>query len=262
VTGKAVPKIDRSKLREAIRKLGDEFVFYLLDDALDLVPESKLATLVGTYLDVKGLRLDAGARIDLFAEVETFKTRSLAGGFYEDFKVNSKNCMQLSRGTRAWIAQCCRLFDSLVEMPAKSDAAKVAAAFEVLFDLLRRIDAAEEILFFADEGGSWQVGVDWTRVLPAWFKCLSRTASAEVYAHRVERVVEGLGLPGRAGHLQTARRLATPAQRKALFPPSRGVSSPEEKREERHDPDDPQHDREHHDDEGRVARGLPHRLLR
>ena len=128
----AAPKIDRSKLQEAIGKLGDEYVFYLLDEALDLVPEAKLAKLVGKYLDVKDLRLDAGTRIDLFADVETFKTRSLAGGFYEDFNVNSKNCMELSRGTRAWIAQCCRLFDSIVEMPAKSDAGKVAAAFEVL----------------------------------------------------------------------------------------------------------------------------------
>ena len=190
-----------------------------LGEALDLVPDAKLAKLVGKYLDLKGLHLEAGPRADLFGEVEDFKTRSLAGAFYEGFNVNSKNCMELSKGTRAWIADCCRFLDSLVEMPAKGDAAKVAAAFEVLFDLLRRIDEGEEILFFADEGGSWQVGVDWTRVLPAWFRCLSRTTSAEVYARRVEQVVEGLGLPGRAGHLQAAGRLATPAQRKALFPP-------------------------------------------
>jgi len=221
VNGTAVPKIDRSKLREAIRKLGDELVFYLLDEALDLVPDAKLAKLVGKYLDVKGLHLDAaGPRTDLFGEVEDFKTRSLASGFYEGFSVHSKNCAELSKGTRAWIAGCCRLFESLIEMSAKGDPAKVAAAFEVLFDLLRRIDEGEEILFFADEGGSWQVGVDWKRVLPAWFKCLSRTTSAEEYARRVEQVVEGLDLPGRAGHLQTAGGLATPAQRKALFPSS------------------------------------------
>ena len=40
--------------------------------------------------------------------------------------------------------------------------------------------------------------MDWKRVLPAWFKCLSRTTSAEEYARRVEQVVEGLDLPGRA----------------------------------------------------------------
>ena len=45
MNGTAVPKIDRSKLREAIRKLGDELVFYLLDEALDLVPDARGRTL-------------------------------------------------------------------------------------------------------------------------------------------------------------------------------------------------------------------------
>ena len=34
----AKAKIDRAKLRAAIRKLGDEYVYYLLDEALDLLP--------------------------------------------------------------------------------------------------------------------------------------------------------------------------------------------------------------------------------
>jgi hypothetical protein len=42
--------IDRDKLRAAIRKLGDEHVFYMLDDAIDLLPQSKLVKLVGQYL--------------------------------------------------------------------------------------------------------------------------------------------------------------------------------------------------------------------
>ena len=47
--------IDRDKLRAAIRKLGDEYVFYLLDDAIDLLPQSKLVKLVGQYLDMAKL---------------------------------------------------------------------------------------------------------------------------------------------------------------------------------------------------------------
>jgi hypothetical protein len=31
------------------------------------------------------------------------------------------------------------------------------------------LDDAIDVIFFADEGGSWQVGVDWERVLPPWF---------------------------------------------------------------------------------------------
>jgi hypothetical protein len=40
------PQIDRGKLRAAIRKLGDESVFYMLYEALDLLPQSKLSKLV------------------------------------------------------------------------------------------------------------------------------------------------------------------------------------------------------------------------
>lgn len=39
-------EIDRDKLRAAIRKLGDEYVFYMLDEAIDLLPEAKLLRLV------------------------------------------------------------------------------------------------------------------------------------------------------------------------------------------------------------------------
>ncbi len=35
------PQIDRNKLRAAIRKLGDEYVFYMLDEAIDLLPASQ-----------------------------------------------------------------------------------------------------------------------------------------------------------------------------------------------------------------------------
>ncbi len=31
-------KIDRDKLRKAIRKLGNEYVFSMLDDAIELLP--------------------------------------------------------------------------------------------------------------------------------------------------------------------------------------------------------------------------------
>ena len=58
--------------------------------------------------------------------------------------------------------------------------------FDILFGLLDRIDnCREDIVFFADEAGSWQVGVQWEKVLPPWFKALSATASPDEYAQRV-----------------------------------------------------------------------------
>jgi hypothetical protein len=43
----AAPMIDRDKLRTAVRRLGDEYIFYMLDEAIDLLPPAKLVKLVG-----------------------------------------------------------------------------------------------------------------------------------------------------------------------------------------------------------------------
>jgi hypothetical protein len=38
--------IDRDKLRAAIRKMGTEYVFLMLDDAITLLPQGKLRKLI------------------------------------------------------------------------------------------------------------------------------------------------------------------------------------------------------------------------
>jgi hypothetical protein len=51
---------------------------------------------------------------------------------------------------------------------------------DILFGLLNHIDKGrDDVIFFEDEGGAWQVGVDWARVLPVWFKVLAATAGPE-----------------------------------------------------------------------------------
>jgi len=74
----------------------------------------------------------------------------------------------------------------------------------------------DDVIFFADEGGSWQVGVDWEKVLPAWMKVLSATAGPEEYAQRVTWVLEHHDRYGSKKMLILARRTATREQRRAL----------------------------------------------
>jgi endo-1,4-beta-D-glucanase Y len=69
--------------------------------------------------------------------------------------------------------------------------------------------------FFADEAGSWQVGVDWSKVLPSWFRVLSATAGAEEYAERITVLLEHHCNSERQKMLSVARRKGTPQQRKA-----------------------------------------------
>ena len=212
-------QIDRDKLRAEVRRLGSEYVFYMLDDAIELLPPAKLHKIAKKYLDLKRLRPDTekATKPSLLADVKRFEKASLAGEYYESFGVNSKNYTQQSAGTSAWIAEFLRLLDRCVINARESNPAEVRAAMDILFGLLDRIDEChDDVIFFADEGGSWQVGVDWARVLPAWFKVLSMTASPEEYAKRITTLLSHHYSYGRDKMLVIARRTATPEQRKAL----------------------------------------------
>ena len=100
--------------------------------------------------------------------------------------------------------------------------AEVREAMDILIGLLGHIDECnDDVVFFADEGGSWQVGVDWARVLPVWFKVLSATAGPEEFAGRITALLSNHYCYGRDKMLAIARRTATPDQRKALAQPTR-----------------------------------------
>ena len=212
-------QIDRDKLRAEVRKLGNEYVFFMLDDAIELLPRAKLHKLAKKYLDLKRLRPDAepATSPSLLADVKRFEKASLAGEYYESFGVNSKNYTQQSAGTSAWIAEYLRLLDRCVINAKKSNPVEVREAMDILFGLLNHIDKGnDDVIFFADEGGSWQVGVDWAKVLPVWFKVLSATAEPQEYAERITALLSCQYRYGRDKMLAIARRTATTHQRKAL----------------------------------------------
>jgi hypothetical protein len=209
--------IDRDKLRAAVRKMGTEYVFLMLDDAITLLPQGKLRKLIAQYLDPDEFRPDGARKVDLLADVKAFQKASLAGKYYQAFAVNSKNYREKSGGTLAWIADCLRLLERCLVQSKKEDPKTVCQAFETIFSLLTKIDEGnDDILFFADESGSWQVGVDWEDVLPAWFRVLSATAGPSEYAQRITTLLKRHHQYGRMKMLAAARKIATPAQRQAL----------------------------------------------
>lgn len=212
-------QIDRDKLRTAVRKLGSESIFDMLDDAIELLPPAKLRKLATKYFDLKPLLPGAEqtAPPSLLADLKRFEKASLAGEYYESFNVNSKNYMEKSAGTTAWIADYHRLLDRCVTTSETSSPSEVLEAMDILFGLLDHIDKClGDVIFFADEGGSWQVGVDWAKVLPVWFKVLSATAEPEDYARRVTTLLSCRCSYCRDQMLVVARQAATPLQRKAL----------------------------------------------
>jgi hypothetical protein len=209
--------IDLAKVHAALQGLSDRQVRHMLEEAIDMLPPAKLIQLVKSSLNPAKLRPDRKTKGRLLAAVKAFEKASRADEYYETFNVNSKNWQEKSRGTRLWIAECDRLFARCTAEAGPSDPAELCQAFDILFALLDRIDEdPDHIVFFADEGGSWQVGVDWEEVLPAWFACLAATTEPQEYARRVREAIEEHGSYRRKKHLSQARKVATPAQRQAL----------------------------------------------
>lgn len=132
------------------------------DRAIALVPPSKLRQLIGDMVALADFVDGPRAATPLLDEVRRFHDAAIRGEYYESFAVNSKNYMDKSRGTETFIAEFDRLMGKCIRAAAKKRRAPIRDAFEMLRQLRRRIDeASDSVIFFADEAGSWQVGVDW-----------------------------------------------------------------------------------------------------
>lgn len=210
-------RIDRDKVRAEARKLDGTGLRVWLDRAIDLLPDDAFPELIADYVHLRDVLADANTRPDLLRTVRQFHRDSLAGRYYQDFMVNSRNYKEKSRGTETFIAEHSRLVDACLRAEENGELETAAEGLGLLIDLMREIDRCErDIVFFADEAGSWQVGVLWDRVLPAWFRSLSPTTEAYEWA---ETVVDALN--DFAGYqmdevLAAAREAGTAEQRDAL----------------------------------------------
>ena len=141
----ALQHIDRDKLRAAIRREGNECIFHMLEVAIELIPQAKLRKLIAGYLNPVEVYADGEQKEALLAAVQAFQKASLAGEYYQAFAVNSKNFMETSNGTLAWMADCHRLLDRCItQAKRKEGLATVCRAFETIFSLLDRIDAGDD----------------------------------------------------------------------------------------------------------------------
>lgn len=208
---------DTAKLRAALRRMRRGQLLLVAERAIELVPRTKLRQLVGDLLRFDELTGGTQGAAPLLQEVRDFHEASLRGEFYESFPVNWRNCMERSKGTDAFMAEFDRLLDRCVRASEEEPRSTVGEAFELLFALLRRLDQdPDSVVFFADEGGSWQVGVHWGVVLPAYFRCLADGASGEEFARAVDRVIRDFERRERPVHLAAARRVANAEQKAAL----------------------------------------------
>ncbi len=214
----SVGAIDIEKLRVALRRMSRDNLLIVAERAIEIAPRARLRALVGDLVRLDAMADGKRGAEPLLAEVRKFHEASLRGEYYDSFGVNSKNFMDKSEGTETFIAEFERLVGECVRAAEKGPRPPVREAFDLLFALLRRIDEdPDSVVFFADEAGSWQVGVDWRQTLPAYFRCLAETASGDDFARAVDRTITDFSDYERPRHLAAARRVADAEQKAALW---------------------------------------------
>jgi hypothetical protein len=214
---------DLESLRKELRAMSRGDLLIIAERAIELVPKATLKALVSDYVLVDNVAEASATPNALLNELQKFHVDSMAGRYFEDFEVNSRNCTEQSRGTDAFIAEFKRLLRECISAADSGQYEVARQAFELLFGLLRHIDEGhDDVIFFADEGGSWQIGIDWRSVFPPYFRCLAETAAAEDFARSVDQAIEDFAEHDRPQYLRSAHAVASSAQRAALEPVGTG----------------------------------------
>ncbi len=212
-----MPTFDRDKIRRNLEHLDGADRRVLLDRAIDLLPDESLPELLADYVHLHKVVADDGPPPDLLASIQAFHRDAMAGRYYETFHVNSRNFLSKSPGTERFIAEHARLVAGCLRAETRGDLAAAAAGLELLIDLMREVDRCHrDVVFFADEAGSWQVGVLWDRVLPAWFRSLAPGLDADAWAVKVVDALNDFASYQLDDILVAARDAGTDAQRAAL----------------------------------------------
>ena len=208
---------DLTKLRNELRRLRRCDLLIIAERAAELVSRADLKPLLSDFMHVDVLVVPGTKPAPLIEEIQKFYDESCDGRYFEQFEANAKNYKEHSRGTDAFVAEFDRLLRQCVHAVEHQPGASVREAFEVLFRLLRRIDEApDDVVYFADEAGSWQLGVNWQVVFPAYFRCLAEMASPEEFARTIDQMIGAFAEHERPLHLRTAHQVASAAQQVAL----------------------------------------------
>ena len=187
-----ITSVNHEKAWDVLRRLERDQLLVLFARTLRFVPATCLEQIFLEHAHPYEIgNVHQVERRPLVEAVRAFVEAALRGAYYLAFPVNSHNCTDKSGGTQTFEAQLDLLFDRCVDEAARGEPAEVVTAYELLFDLLREIDKFErDIVFFADEGGVWQLNLNWKRILPPFIRCLAKVTERGEFERRTEAVIE------------------------------------------------------------------------
>src|SRR5471032_71663 len=214
--------INPGSVRAALRTLPRGSLLIIAERAIELVPTDQLTALLAdiVHLDAGTSETTVPAPLTprLLDEVREFHDVAMAGHYYEAIEVSNRREFEQPPGTDSFIADFERFTRKCIDAVGQGESGSgVRESFELLFGLLRYIDEGNDnVLFFADDGSSSDVGVNWHVVLPAYFNCLAKTSTPEEFARTVNETIADFVSYDQPSYMNTAGNVASDEQRVAL----------------------------------------------
>lgn len=210
--------MDLTTVRTELRALNRNSLLIIAERAIELIPATQLSTLLSDFVHVETSLAEASrvsvAQLD---DVRKFYDAAMGGEYYETVEINSRGRREQSDCNDAFIAEFHRLLHRCIQTADQEAPSGLRESFELLFGLLRHIDEGNaDVLYFTDDGGSLDVGVNWRAALPAYFNCLTNTSSPMEFARRVVEAIEDFVDYDRPRYTDAAREAASAEQRTAL----------------------------------------------
>lgn len=210
--------LDFTAVRSELRALNRGPLLIIAERAIELMPTAQLSTLLNDFVQLATCRCEAAnLSLALLDDVREFCGAAMAGKYYETVEINNQGHQEQSVGADAFVAEFDRLVRRCTFSAEQGDLVETRNSIELLLDLLRHIDKGnDDVLFFADDGGSLNVGVNWRFVLPAYFKCLAAILSPAQFTRTVVSTVDEFVSYDSSYYLAAAQVVASDAQRYAL----------------------------------------------
>jgi hypothetical protein len=206
--------MDKTRLFQFLADQEAAFLLNLLNTAYEQMNHDQRRRVFGRLVEKP--RPTAVDGEPLLKEIEDFQRESLAGAYYEPFKINSKNWMHVPEGTQEWFE---RLGDSLQasrQLTAQKDHMHAVACFGILYKLIDTMEEGKEIVF-GDEIGSWMIPGDEKQYIAAYMRSLAAVATPEEFTEAALPLVRRDGWQSFATQAYpSAVRAANEAQRAHL----------------------------------------------
>jgi hypothetical protein len=206
--------IDKATVINLLKRRKKAELLEILSAAFDAMEgKQRRAVFFDLVRESRPARVDGAA---LLGEVQVFHRDSLAGTYYAPFMINSKNFTHIPDETREWCDRIADLLKQTSKLAGQGDHAQAVKCFELLFEVLQKMEYGEEIVF-ADEMGSWMIPIDDKEWIAAYLTSLAATCDPDGFAAKALPLVRrDSGQSFRAGAYKSALKVANQEQQARL----------------------------------------------